>query len=209
VAATSKGLLRSADNGRTWSRQLLGDSQAVNAVAQASGSGRLHAATPLGFYASIDDGQSWLATAGPATEGVVRRLLASPIDERMLFAATTRGLLKSHDGGRTWRMRGGGLPLADITALALSADGQRMLAADHTYGGLYSSTDLGEIWTPVPTDDLPSRLLWSLALVPDSGELLAGAATGGLNRLKSSAPSSSAPAASLGGPAAGMGALTR
>jgi photosystem II stability/assembly factor-like uncharacterized protein len=188
LAATTGGLLRSADGGRTWTRQLLGESQAVRALALATRSGRLHAATPLGFYVSDDEGQSWRATAGAATEGLVRRLLVSPVDEQMLFAATTRGLLKSHDGGRTWRMRGGGLLLADITTLALSDDARVLLAADHTYGGLYRSEDLGEAWSQVAMDGLPSAMVWSLAIVPSTGELVAGASTGGLNRLVSPAP---------------------
>jgi photosystem II stability/assembly factor-like uncharacterized protein len=183
VLATTDGLLRSVDGGRTWTRQQLGESQSVRAVVATAHNGRLHAATPLAFYASDDEGVSWTLTAGTSGEGMVRRVLASPLDDEMLFAATTRGLLKSADGGRTWRIRGGGLPLADITTLVLSGDTRTLLAADHTYGGLYRSEDLGETWSPLSTEGLPSNLVWSLALVPPSGELVAGAATGGLHRL--------------------------
>src|SRR5262249_11549359 len=90
LAATSSGLMRSFDFGRSWSRAP-GDLGATSIEAVAADPTRLRglvAAALVFVYARTADGESWrrLLPEGPAM-GAIRQLLPSSDPER-LFALT-------------------------------------------------------------------------------------------------------------------------
>jgi photosystem II stability/assembly factor-like uncharacterized protein len=183
LAATSQGLLRSADGGEHWERHRLGLGLTVLAVAASVPRPTVVlAATPLGFFRSLDGGASWTQISASVGEANVHGLAFLPGNDRVVFATTPRGLLRSPDQGLTWLRRGGGLPLFDITGLALHPDGRTVYASDFTRGGIYRSEDAGETWQAFSTEGLLSDRVWALAVDPAAPDrLLAAARSGGLH----------------------------
>jgi photosystem II stability/assembly factor-like uncharacterized protein len=185
LAATSSGLLRSADGGATWQRLTLGSAMSVCAlVASKARAGVVLAATPLGLYRSEDSGATWGLVSAAIADAEIHSLALLPGDEQVVFATTPRGLLRSPDEGHTWYWRGGGLPLSDITGLALHPGGRTLYASDFGSGGLYQSDDAGLSWRRLPSDGLVTDHVWAVALDPARPErLLAISAAGGLHAL--------------------------
>ncbi len=192
LAATSAGLLRSADGGERWERKVLGLGGSAEALAVA-GSGLTLAATPLGFFKSADGGATWAAVSAGAPDGRVQNLAFLPGNDRVVFASSSRGLMRSADQGRTWEHRGGGLPLLDITGLAMDPNGRTIFVSEFSEGGVWQSLDAGETWSRFPTTGLSSERVWALALdVRAPGRLLAAAAAGGLHEWQSALPGGAA-----------------
>jgi len=194
LAATSKGLLRSADEGATWQRQLLGLATEVRALGASSRTpGLVLAATALGIFRSRDSGESWTRVSRGPDDPFVRLVALLPGDDNVVFILTPTGLFRSSDGGHAWTRRGGGLPFADITGLALDPDGRTAYAADFSGNGLFRSQDAGQTWQSFSTEGLLSTRIWGVALDPASpGRLLAATPAGGLHLLS---PPPAAPAA--------------
>jgi photosystem II stability/assembly factor-like uncharacterized protein len=194
LAASSRGLLRSADAGETWSRSDLGLAAAVSALAASDrATGVVLAATPLGVFASRDRGASWSQVTAPFADAEIHSIALMPGDDRVVFATTPKGLLRSGDQGRTWRLVMGGLPVSDITGLAVHPDGRTLYASDFTWGGVFRSRDGGIFWERLSADGLASGRVWTMVIDPSSPDrLLAAAASGGLHLLALPAPSASA-----------------
>jgi photosystem II stability/assembly factor-like uncharacterized protein len=186
LAATPRGLLRTGDAGIGWTRQVLGESQAILALAASAKT--VYAATPLGFFVSRDRGETWERLSAAPGHGRVRRLAVSPTDDRLVLAATTRGLARTRDGGYTWRWTRKGLPRTDVAAVVLHADGRTAHAAEQVNGGIYESRDAGETWERLSPSGLHSARVWSVSTGPEPGDLVVGAARGGLYRLARPAP---------------------
>jgi photosystem II stability/assembly factor-like uncharacterized protein len=184
LAATSKGLFRSTNGGRTWQVQSLGLGGAVSAVARAKGQpGMALAATPFGIFRTVDFGAAWTLVAEPLGRSSVHALQFLPGNDDVVFATTPDGLYRSTDQGRTWMPRGGGLPLLDITGLGLHPNGRTAFASDFKQGGVWRSDDAGQTWSAVVTSGLLSERIWTLAVDPRGPAILAAAATGGLQQL--------------------------
>jgi photosystem II stability/assembly factor-like uncharacterized protein len=185
-AASSHGLLKSADGGQTWERLLLGLGGAVDLVATAR-KGGVFAATRLALFHSSDGTTFQAMSSLPAP---VHRLLVTEA-EGLLLAATTEGLFHASEGGRHWHLARGGLPNTDIAALESMNGGRTLIVSDFRHGGLYRTDDGGRTWREIPSRGLRSNRLWMLAADPrDPDQLLGAASTGGLHRL--AAPTASA-----------------
>ena len=184
LAATSKGLLRSANGGKTWQVQRLGLGGAVSTVARArERPGTALATTPFGIFRTTDFGSSWTLVSEPLGRSNVHAIHFLPGNDEVAFATTSEGLYRSADQGRTWSPRGGGLPLLDITGLGLYPDGRTAFASAFNQGGVWRSEDAGQTWTAVETSGLRSERVWSLAIDPRGPAVLAAAAAGGLHQL--------------------------
>jgi photosystem II stability/assembly factor-like uncharacterized protein len=195
LAATSQGLLRSANGGRTWQVQSLGLGGAVSAVARAKAQpGTALAATAFGIFRTADYGNGWTLVSEPLGRSSVHAIQFLPGNDDVIFATTSGGLYRSADRGRTWSPRGGGLPLLDITGLGLHPDGRTAFASDFQRGGVWRSDDAGETWTAVATSGLLSDRVWTLAVDPRGPSILAAAATGGLHQLTLPSTGGGAPA---------------
>jgi photosystem II stability/assembly factor-like uncharacterized protein len=194
LAASSRGLLRSADGGESWSRSDLGLAAAVSALAASDrAAGVVLAATPLGVFASRDRGASWSQVSAAFADADIHSIALLPGDDRVVFATTPKGLLRSADQGRTWKLVMGGLPVSDITGLAVHPDGRTLYASDFTWGGVFRSRDGGIFWERLSADGLASGRVWTMVIDPASPDrLLAAAASGGLHLLALPAPSASA-----------------
>jgi photosystem II stability/assembly factor-like uncharacterized protein len=183
IAATSKGLLRSGDGGRTWVRPALGITEDVSALAVSPNDiDVVVAATGLGFFRSADGGQSWAQVSGGFGDVQPHTVAFMPSDDRVLLATTGSGLYRSNDQGATWARVTGGIPYTDITGLAIHPDGRTIYASDFTWGGIFRSVDSGKTWERLPTDGLASDRVWTLGLDPAAPErLLVASPTGGLH----------------------------
>jgi photosystem II stability/assembly factor-like uncharacterized protein len=183
LAATSKGLLRSADGGRTWTRPALGLAEEVTALAVSPNDiDVVVAATPLGFFRSTDGGQRWDQVSSGLGELQPHTLAFMPSNDRVLLATTGGGLFRSEDQGSTWARVDGGVPYSDITGLAVHPDGRTLYASDFTWGGIFRSQDGGKRWERMRTDGLASDRVWTLGVDPaDPERLLAASPTGGLH----------------------------
>jgi len=185
LAATSKGIIRSADGGGTWTKTALGDSEEVAGLTVSSDDLDLVvAATRAGFFRSNDGGKTWRQTS-PALDGVTTHAIAfTPSDDRVLFATTSGGLFRSGDRGATWRRVNGGIPHSDLTGIAMNPNGRTIYTSDFTCGGIFRSVDGGRSWDRMPTDGLGSDRVWALGVDPSSPDrVLAAASAGGLHLL--------------------------
>src|SRR5262249_22093841 len=134
VAATSAGLWKSRDAGRTWaplSSALAGTTPRV--LVGLPGDRRvLLAATGEGLFRSADRGLHWQSVAGGLPRGGLSALAPHP-DGRTLYASCfdNGGIWRSTDGGTTWaRLPGGDLPSARVWTIAVDpADPDRLFAS--------------------------------------------------------------------------------
>lgn len=202
VGATSRGIIRSVDGGRTWTHPALGKGGQIFGLARnPEDPEHLVASTQSGFYASRDGGASW-ERVGPALKGVTPHEVAfMPTSGRILFATTTGGLYRSEDQGATWGQVGGGIPHSDLTGIAFHPDGRTIYVSDFTWGGVFRSRDRGSSWGRMGTEGLGSDRVWALGVDPSAPErLLASASAGGLHVLVTAGSESRGREASSGMP---------
>jgi photosystem II stability/assembly factor-like uncharacterized protein len=163
-AATSAGLLRSPDGGRTFAPTAVRDTW----VHRLEWPGpALVIATAKGVLVSKDGAATFTGPGTGLPPGEVRAMALSSffIVDPVLFAAVgASGVHRSSDGGATWTRSGlEGHTITDLVWLGpfLYAAGDR---------GLFRSEDAGRSWQPLGeglTGVVPVRLLFPLA--PDSG----------------------------------------
>ena len=190
LAATSKGLLKTSDGGRTWQRTPLGISEQISTLAVSpSDTNLVVATTALGFFRSNDGGDTWTQVSGGLGDVLVHTVAFLPSRKDFLYAATPQGLFQSPDLGVTWERATGGIPWADITGLAVHPDGRTIYASDFSRGGVFRSVDAGASWNRIPGAGLASERIWTLAVDPSAPErVLAASPTGGLHLLLPPAP---------------------
>lgn len=185
LAGTSKGLLRSADAGWTWTRPLPDVEGRVSALATTPEDPDLAlAVTPAGLYHSQDGGATWAHRSAGMGDAPIHVLAILPGGRRVVFAASRNGVYRSSDQGRNWVRCAGGLPSSDFTGLAVHPDGHTLYASDFTRGGVYRSQDRGETWARLPARGLVTERAWAVGLDPVAPEgLLAALPAGGLHWL--------------------------
>jgi len=148
-AATERGLLRSADQGASWSLLPLGPlpTLPVNSVRVSSDGESLWVVSLRGLVFSHDAGKTWSWHDLPESAGAALWLDDAPgAAEETLMAGAENGLYISRDAGKKWNRVGEGLPQARLQELAIA--GGTFLASMHA-GGLYLSRDWGHSWTRV------------------------------------------------------------
>ncbi|HET9315024.1 MAG TPA: hypothetical protein VFQ51_05515 [Vicinamibacteria bacterium] len=185
MLATSKGLLRTADAGRTWQRTAVNVPGPASVVAVSPRDPRLVlAATAIGFYRSVDGGMSWTSAGGMLDGAEPHRLLFLPTNDTVAFTATSRGLFRTMDRGVNWARHPGGVPFTDITGLASDPRGQTLYASDFGTGGVFRSGDGGETWRRFSADGLVTERVWTLAVDPRAPDrVFAATPSGGLHLL--------------------------
>ena len=187
LAATSNGLIRSLDGGRTWTQPTLGSVTEVSDLALSpTDLDLVVVATRSGIFRSTDGGESWRRVSSELGDLTPHALAFMPSDDHVLFATTSGGLFRSGDQGASWHRVNGGIPRSDLTGIAVSPDGRTMYVSDFNWGGIFRSVNGGSTWARMPTDGLGSDHVWTLGLDPATpGRLLASSSAGGLHLLVS------------------------
>lgn len=199
------GILRTTDGGATWTKSLDWQYAELNGV-MAVKMHPLHsrlvwAATSEGIYRSADTGRTWslVHTVKMGTD-----LLLHPTDTSVVYAAHGNlnsaggGIYRSTNGGASWTKLTNGLPatFGGKILLALYPPAPHVLFASVGGGAtsgswLCRSTDGGDSWTTLTTQDYASYQGWYSHFVgvdpSDSSKVIAGgvdlwkSSTGGTN----------------------------
>ncbi|MEI7802622.1 MAG: T9SS type A sorting domain-containing protein, partial [Bacteroidota bacterium] len=166
----SIGIMRSTDQGQTWSltnlnynitdfaqiRKIIIDPLQTNIVL---------ASTTTGIYRSTNGGVDWSQTGN----GDIRDLEFKPGNSAIVYACSGAEFFLSADSGLTWNSIASGLPTSGIGRMELAvtpADPNKiyLLCADGNnwgYYGLYRSNDGGNNW--VLASNAPNLLGWDVA----------------------------------------------
>jgi photosystem II stability/assembly factor-like uncharacterized protein len=143
-ASSQRGIFRSTDGGKNWTRVLYVNDDTGGSFV------KIDPADPSVLYAGL-----WNVRAGPW-------------EDNNIYNGTAGGLYKSSDGGEHWRKLSHGLPenLSQIEVAVAPSKPGRLYATVATtsegdYGsaaglGIYRSDDGGESWTRATTDPRPA-----------------------------------------------------
>lgn len=178
IYIAENGIFRSTDSGASWF-QTTGAGLAnvtLNTLAF-NESGDLFAGTSGGIYRSSDNGESWqLVYSGTNRTRDIKVLAINPQNGEIFGGASSvqnATIIRSSDNGDSWTEFTN--DLADVRALhslAINAsNGQLYVATDR--GGVLTSSNRGEAWTPVDT----TLKLWGIKklFVHSNGDVFAGA----------------------------------
>jgi photosystem II stability/assembly factor-like uncharacterized protein len=178
-AATSRGVWRTRDGGRTWVRQLAVPNDAATAVAVARSSlSTLYVTTfQSGVYRSTDGGRTWHRRSLPAWV-LALSVAIDPGNASHLWVGTRyAGIVRSSDGGATWAS---GTPVIDgYDAVSLCVDPRhhrRLFATIEagTGGGIFVSSDSGRTWTRATGGTVPNSATVVVADPSTAGRIYAG-----------------------------------
>jgi len=191
AGTSERALLRSTDDGATWTPVAGLPARAVRAVAIRSGV--LVVFTDVGTVWSSDSGATWIDGKPPSlpvsyhfTEemsdlatryspqvltggAVVNGYAVDPFDNQIVYAATDRGVFKTNTGvlrtaAREWQSVSTGLPGSRVYALAFDYTRAGVIAA-LTSRGLFVTSDSAAHWGQVSSTRPPAEV-WSLAIQP-------------------------------------------
>lgn len=174
-AATSGGVYRSTDSGRTWANRSAGlPADSVNSIDGPSW--RLYAAVGgQGVWRSVNGGV-WSQTTDVFQGATVLSVAVRPDDPLTVLAATTGGMYRSTDGGVTWASPGGPLPSGVITSIEFSPFDPQVVAAAGSEVILRSSNG-GASWT---TNAAANFIFSEVAFDPNDAERIYYASNRGL-----------------------------
>jgi photosystem II stability/assembly factor-like uncharacterized protein len=147
-AATSDGVYRSPEGGRTWRRMLAVPMHSGSSVAVAPSAGRVIYAGIGGrsLYHSTNGGKTWRKPELRPKQ-TVYSIVVHPRRPLTVWAGTVGTVLKSTDGGVTWLKPGAGLfEYMVVSALVMHPSNPRILYAGGELGGVYRSVDGGAHW---------------------------------------------------------------
>jgi photosystem II stability/assembly factor-like uncharacterized protein len=176
------GLYKSEDLGETWKYIGLEEQRIIskilihpqnNQIIYVAAMGLpFEPSSNKGLYKSTDGGKTWeqILFLREIT-GVIDVVFAAD-NPNVLFAAgwdrlrnnqvsitsgTGAKIYKSIDGGSSWNQLSGGLPLNKHSRIGLATSPDGIIAVyvneNHQFGGLYKTTDEGETWQAIPTDE--------------------------------------------------------
>ena len=192
-AATTVGVFRSSDAGRTWTERMVGMTEINFVVALAIDRAHpniMYAGTTGGVYRTNNATESW----EKITQGMVafdakmasmalgvNRIVIDGTNPDIIYAGTTQGLFKSTNQGDQWTKMGKALKDDYISGIQLDPiNSQTMYLA--TSDGVQKSTDGGNTWE-LKNTGLEATSIRSIQMSPmDPQVLYAGTNRGGLYR---------------------------
>lgn len=191
VGASTGGVWRSKDGGKTWTNFDFSDflSLGVNDIAispsdpnvvyVATGDafGLAHSAMQnysIGIIKSTNGGSTWRVTNFAYEiddKQLVSRLLVNPDDPNTVIAATSSGIIKTTDGGNTWNSKNNSAFIIDMEFNPLNHN--IIYASTFSWSGnghIYKSTDNGDSWEDVRTISGAVRI--ALAVTADEPDFV-------------------------------------
>jgi photosystem II stability/assembly factor-like uncharacterized protein len=191
--ATTVGVFRTADGGRSWDEQMAGMKEVHIVVALAMDPKNprvLYAGTTGGAYRSRDSAASWQkVNTGLIPEEVldaslalgVNTLVVDPVDSNIVYAGTTNGLFKTTNHADSWMRIGQSLPDQFISSLAVHPTQHAILYIGGR-AGVLKSADGGQTWQAMNAG-LATLNIRTLVMSPRDPQLLyAGTNGSGLYR---------------------------
>jgi photosystem II stability/assembly factor-like uncharacterized protein len=177
-AGTAKGILRSSNNGGTWSKVLIltedleytnpVNTLCVDPLQTSTVYAGLHAG---GVFKSVDSGFNWFKVE--LGYPYVTVLTKDPQDETLLYAGSHfEGIFRSLDGGESWLET----ELKEGWVTSIDVDPKRTnLIYITTLDGVYNSSDSGHTWERIENGLYGLGTLiypYSIAVNPDSTDVL-------------------------------------
>ncbi len=151
-AASSQGLYRSLDSGKSWTGSpVLGQK---NFVAVDVNNVSVLAATTDSVLLSHDGGDTWSQLTLPPFVSRVRHAVFGK-NATDVWISTHMGTFHSKDAGKTWEHVMAGQPLTNVSYVGYDRQNARLLAVGGARRRIYESTD-GENWK------LEADLHWSI-----------------------------------------------
>ncbi len=153
LAATTKGLFTSTDQGKVWKGgPIAGQTDFVAVRAQGP---LVVAATHSGVLVSTDSGATWKEhTLASYPISIRSAAIASDND---VVVASREGAFHSGDAGNSWEHVVNGLPSKDISWVSFDRKHQRLLATSDSTGVIFHSSDGGRSWQRGPDSGFPLR----------------------------------------------------
>lgn len=188
VATASQGVIRSADNGKSWHRIGLGQGIEFDGIVRSLDSNPkdhriLFAGADAGFCRSDDVGSHWQQLDTPLSGQTIWKLVVDPNNPDRIFCGTgapsRAALWRTLNGGKTWtRVTDefpefcAGVNRPRLLAFAYNPKNAKKAWFGLEAGGLFRTQDGGDTWEQV--DD---RLLWdyhsdvhAIHVLPDEHE---------------------------------------
>jgi photosystem II stability/assembly factor-like uncharacterized protein len=191
--ATTVGVFRTTDAGRSWEERMAGMKEVHIVVALAmdpKDPQLLYAGTTGGAYRSRDGAASWQkVNTGLIPEEMldaslalgVNQLLVDPVDPKIVYAGTTNGLFKTTDRAESWTRIGQTLPDQYISSLVIHPTRHDTLYVGGR-AGVLKSADGGHTWKAM-NGGLATLNIRTLVMSPRDPQLLyAGTNGSGLYR---------------------------
>ncbi|MEJ2050435.1 MAG: sialidase family protein [Calditrichota bacterium] len=176
LAGTSSGLLKSYDNGESWSLVSIPSLQHPFSTFNFNSSDKIYGGTiGQGILFSDNLGLNWQNTN---LNGLSVLTLSVNIQGDIFAGTLSSGALRSSDNGNSWEKMENGFPADYVTDIAINSLQEIYIG---TYGyGIYRSSDNGDTWKSF-NDGLKDFIVTSLAF--DSGDyLLASTSSGQIYR---------------------------
>ncbi len=166
-AATSQGVLRSADAGVTWDAV----SPKFSATTVATDGKFLVAGTSTGLDLSFNEGGHWFHIYLPAGSDPLH-VNALAVAGKTIFAATDAGLFRSTDSGATWEKKGRGVPFGPVSGVRIHpANPREVYVTARITGVVYVSRDGGQTFATLEGNGLVGAWLRSVAILGRNGSL--------------------------------------
>jgi len=160
--APGLGVMKSTDNGATWSMSNTGMGSRVvgDLLIDPTNPQIVYAGTTSGFFKSTDGGASWDQKPG----GAFKDLSFKPGNANIIYGSQSGTFYRSVDAGETWTQTTAGLPDGSRGIIAVSPANPEIVylllsKGDNGFLGLYRSTNSGLSFTTMSTS--PNIMDWS------------------------------------------------
>ncbi|WP_447973677.1 WD40/YVTN/BNR-like repeat-containing protein [Nitrospira sp. Kam-Ns4a] len=181
-AATTVGIFRTTDGGRTWEEQMNGMKEVHIVVTLAINPHNpriLYAGTTGGAYRSLDAAASWhkinngLIPAEVLEASLslgINTLIIDPANPDTVYAGTTKGLFKTTNRGDLWVRIGQSLGDQFVSSLVLHPGNPNILYAGGR-AGVFKSLDGGQTWQAI-NEGLATLNVRTIVMNPKNPETL-------------------------------------